>query len=113
MPPRKLPTSADTDLGEQIEDLTAEMQTLRAEVRVLWEAIDELRDALEHALRNPPETLPPPFRLWSMPLDPTAPDFAGQLNAVPPEVISRLRGEATGPAESDTRGRQTCSFLVN
>jgi hypothetical protein len=62
---------------------------------VLRESIDEFREAFEHAVRNPPDPLPPPFQLWSMPLDPTAPDFAKRLNGVPPEVIARLRDEVT------------------
>jgi hypothetical protein len=77
------------------DTLADEVRQLREEVRVVWEAVDELRESMEHALRNPPEPPPPPFRLTSMAADPTAEDFAERLNAIPLEQIEALRREVT------------------
>jgi hypothetical protein len=113
---RKSKQEADTasDLREQIEELTREMQALREEVQVLRMSIDEFRDDLVHALRNPPEQLPPPLHIHSLPLDPTAPDFGDRINAVPPEQIEALRLEAVRSAQPQRApghpGRQTRLF---
>jgi ABC-type transporter Mla subunit MlaD len=103
---------ANTTTDEARDALADEVRQLREEVRVVWEAVDELREALEHALRNPPEPPPPSFRLTSMAADPTADDFAERLNAIPQQVIEAFRAEAVasrqkenGPKPAGKQGR--------
>jgi hypothetical protein len=67
--------------GSQVESLTSEVGRLADEVRVLRDAIDDLRIELEYVTQNR-EPPPAPFQLTSMPLDPTAPDFHDRVNAV-------------------------------
>jgi len=81
-------------LEEQIESLEHEMALLRDSMDVLRTAVDELREELVHALRNPPEPLPPPLHIHSLSLDPTSDDFGERINAVPADVMAKLRAEA-------------------
>ncbi len=90
---RKSPDSGTETPHEDLETLTEELRSLREEVRVLRESIDEFREAFEHTVRNLPDQLPPPLRIWSLPADPTAPDFGERINAVPPEQMEALRAE--------------------
>jgi hypothetical protein len=105
---------ANGELREQMQELTREVHALREEVQVLRMSIDEFRDDLVHVLRNPPEHIPPPIRIHSLPLDPTAADFGDRINAVPPEQMEALRAEAVRSAEPKGRpapaGRQTRLF---
>ena len=70
------------------------MQRLQETMDVLIGSIDEFREDLVHTLRNLPDQLPPPVHIHSLPLDPTAPDFGERINAIPLEVMARLREEA-------------------
>jgi hypothetical protein len=80
---------------ETLADVLAELQRIREELRVAWEAIDELRECLDHALRNPPEEPQPRLHITSLALDPLAEDFGERINSLPDEIIRRLRAEAS------------------
>lgn len=86
-----------SETSEATAELAEEVRQLRAEVRVLWDIIDELRDSMEHAIRNLPDQLPPPLQILSLPSDPTADDFGERINAVPAEQLARLRAELAQP----------------
>ena len=90
---------------EHTSDLIAEIQGLRNELRVAWQAIDELREWADHALRNPLEPPSPPLRIWSLASDPTANDFGQRINAVPPEQMEALRQSLTTPASVEPAPR--------
>ena len=97
--------SKDTSI-EQV--LTSDdIASLRDEVRLLRQVIDELREELSWANNNALElpTQLRPVRITSMSLDPTARDF--QVNTVDEETIARLREEhasaTPGPTESSQR----------
>jgi hypothetical protein len=79
---------------DRIQELEERMQRLQETMDVLIGAIDELRVDLVHTLRNLPDRLPPPLHIHSLPLDPTDPDFGERVNAIPQEVMARLREEA-------------------
>lgn len=80
------------------------MDELHEEVRVLREAVDELREVVEHLVRN----IPPDFwqilrnriRITSMARDPTATDFGERINSVPPEVFEEERSELAEQSEA-------------
>jgi hypothetical protein len=91
---RKPDTDATPPTADDMRSLEEEMVRLREEMHVLRESLDELREEFVHALRNQPEQLPPPLRVHSLPLDPTAEDFGERINAVPADVMARLRAEA-------------------
>jgi hypothetical protein len=62
-----------------------EIRNLRDEMHVLREAVDELREQLEYALRNaaPKQDAWLPTRaITSFPVDPTAPDWAARVNSI-------------------------------
>ena len=88
-----------------------DIASLRDEIRLLRELLDELRAELSWANNNAHD-LPPGAgamsafrRITSMSLDPTARDF--QINTVDEETIARLRDEhaitTTTPAGSSQR----------
>lgn len=79
---------------ERIEELEAQIQRLQETMDVLIESIDGFRDELVHTLRNLPDQLPPPLQIHSLPLDPTDSDFGERVNAIPQDVMARLREEA-------------------
>jgi hypothetical protein len=79
---------------ERAQELEHRMERLQETMATLIAAIDELREDLVHALRNLPDRLPPPMQVWSLPSDPTAPDFGDRINAVPLAVMEQLRDEA-------------------
>jgi hypothetical protein len=84
---------------DRIAQLEERMQRLQESMDVLRASIDEFRDDLVHTLRNLPDRLPPVPHIHSLPLDPTDPDFGERLNAVPREVMVRLRAEVARQAE--------------
>ena len=99
MSPRKASPVSGPRSTADTEPLVEEVGQLRDEIRVLWQAIDELRDAVEHTVRNLPDRMPSPVQIWSLPADPTAADFGQRINAVPAEQMEILRAEAVRAAE--------------
>jgi hypothetical protein len=71
-------------LADHAERLLAAIETLSEEVRVLRDAIDELRDEFTWAVRNrePPPPVSPFVPLTSLPRDPLAADFGERINRV-------------------------------
>jgi hypothetical protein len=47
--------SRESKRGTTSEELVDQLRQTCDEIRVLWQAVDELRESLEHALRNQPE----------------------------------------------------------
>jgi hypothetical protein len=70
-----------------------DIASLRDEVRLLRQVLDELREELSWANNNAIDPLSQvrPVRITSMSLDPTSPDF--QVNTVDEATIARLRDE--------------------
>jgi hypothetical protein len=96
--PRTAAVQEEHISSEQLTQVVDELRALRDETRVLWEAIDELREWADHTLRNPPEPPSPPLRIWSLASDPTAEDFGQRINAIPPEQMDALRQSLTPSA---------------
>jgi len=91
--------------GDQVESMTAEVSRLADEVRVLRDAINDLREELQYAVRNN-KPLPPPLHITSMPLDPTTPDFHQRVNAVPTEQIKAMRRSLADESPSPVQQRE-------
>lgn len=104
---------------ETVEQLRQDVQGLRDEVQVLRNAIDELREIFEYAVQN---GLPirssldgHARRITSMPIDPTAPDFAMRVNRFAAADVTDNDGKGDGDegagevpmvGESASNGRQ-------
>ena len=77
--------------SEENDDATpAAIERLTDELRVLRETLDEIRQDMDYVIRNGKlgcSYLPPGFRLTSCAADPTAEDFAEQLNALTPSDL--------------------------
>ena len=73
------------------EELLERLRETCDEIRVLWQAVDELRESLEHALRNPPES-DEPRRPSSDPLaESDLEDLLEQLQQLPPTFLADLQ----------------------
>jgi len=79
---------------DRVEELEDRIDRLQETMQVLIDAIDGLRDDLVHTLRNLPDRLPPPLHIHSLPLDPTDPECGERVNAIPQDVMDRLRHDA-------------------
>jgi hypothetical protein len=69
------------------DSVAAALDRLREELAVVRQVLDEIHDELQWANRSYPadEGAAPPYRrITSMPLDPTVPDWAEQLNRYSP-----------------------------
>lgn len=78
-----------------VSEFVDEVRQLKEEVQVLRDVLSEIHEELQWAVRNtllPSAAASPLRRITSMPLDPTAPDFAVRLNEVTPQDL---------PPESD------------
>ena len=91
-----------------------DIATLSAEIRLLRQVLDEVRDELSWANNNAHD-LPPGAgataaftRITSMSLDPTARDF--QVNTVDEETIARLRDEHAGATTTRSESSQRSLF---
>lgn len=88
---------------EARDELAASVEALAAEVRVLREAIDELREEIQYATNNlfdRPEPPLPHRRITSMPQDPTANNFGERLNAYTSDELPA--DDASERTDSDT-----------
>ena len=82
--------SEDTAAADNRQQLLDALGTLAEEVRVLREAVDELREEVRYGVRNlldPDTSAGQPRRITSMPADPVAPDFADRVNRFRPEDL--------------------------
>lgn len=91
-----------------------DIASLRDEIRLLREVLDDLRAELSWANNNAHD-LPPGAgamsafrRITSMSLDPTARDF--QVNTVDEEALTRLRDEHASNTPSPTESSQQSLF---
>lgn len=76
--------------GDSASESLTEISRLADEIHVLRQALDDLREELVwelRQLRTASQEARPPFRLTSMPVDPTAPDFAERVNALDASVF--------------------------
>lgn len=76
---------------EYVLKLRESVDELREEVQVLRNVVDELRGLIEWATRNPEPTVDQwrqAHRIFSIPLDPAAPDFHERLNEVEPSEVT-------------------------
>ena len=88
---------------DRVRELEERMRVLQETMDTLIGAIDEFRDDVVHTLRNLPDRLPPPLHIHSLPLDAMDTDFGERVNAIPPDVMARLRDEAVdGPTAEST-----------
>jgi hypothetical protein len=104
--------------NEETEGATVEaIDRLTDELRVMRETLDEIREDLEHALRNGKlgcRYLPPGFRLTSMSADPTAPDFAERVNALCPADLPAEKVPGSSGTENDVfSGDSKCETSAN
>ena len=74
-------------------ELVVAIQSLTEEVRVLRQVVDELREEVQWANRNPPEERAhlDGRRIRSCSLDPTSRDFT--VNSVDKETVDRIRAD--------------------
>jgi hypothetical protein len=82
---------SETAEAERTSETSIEISRLVDEIHALRQAVDDLREELVWELRQlraANQEAKPPFRLTSMPLDPTAADFAQRVNAVDASVFA-------------------------
>ena len=90
----------DTD---HLVELQQSVDELHEEVQCLRTVVDELRELLEWVTRNPEPTVDQwrqAPRIFSMPLDPTAPDFAKRIDEVAPRDTAPANKNAQSPTET-------------
>lgn len=83
-------TSSSNGAAE-LDELTDAVVGLSEEVRVLRQAVDDLREEIQWAARNlvdPDQGSLANRRIRTMPLDPCAADFAERVNATAPALLS-------------------------
>lgn len=93
--------------GNDDSALIESIDSLREEVEVLRNAVDDLRIEVQYLVRNPgeyrvAETIER-LRVTSLPLDPAADDFGERVNAVPEETVAELRTAAETAQERKPR----------
>lgn len=86
----------DQELISQIRELTQSLDEHREDLRVVRDVIDELRELVDYLTRQFPD--PTTWiehlqrRITSMPVDPTADDYAERVNRVTPHDLPRQAG---------------------
>ena len=108
---RTPPTAADScdpDGETSFDETLRQLRETRDEMRVLWQAVDELRETMEHAMRNLPEPAELPRFPSAVQLDLAAEELVEQLQALPAEILATVREqlavlcEQPPPARPDT-----------
>lgn len=100
----KTPAAAPRDGQPDLERLTAAVESLCDEVRVLREAIDELREEYTWAVRNHRlGSAPLVVHVTSMPADPLADDFGERLNRLKPKDLPPESAQDTGTRDQPTQ----------
>lgn len=93
--------------GEADSQLIESIDSLRQQVEVLRDVVDELREELQYLVRNPNEyRVAAPIeqlRVTSLPLDPAADDFDERVNTVPAETVAELRTAVESTQEKKQR----------
>lgn len=88
------PASSDaSDEGRRCEVLLDQLRQTSDEVRVLWQAVDELRESLEHALCNQAPPDDPPRTLPDVDVESTVEELMEQLQQLPPALLAQLQRE--------------------
>ena len=88
---------------DRLDELVDAVTQLAGEVKVLINALDELREKVQWSNRNSVDADflgRNRFRLTSMSLDPTAKDW--RVNGVDESVVEQLRNELSPPDKSGT-----------
>ncbi|TVS09386.1 MAG: hypothetical protein EA424_27265 [Planctomycetaceae bacterium] len=75
------------------EELLDQLRQTCDEIRVLWQAVDELRESFEHALRNPPESDEPRRALSDPVVELDVDDLLERLQQLPPALLANLQGQ--------------------
>jgi hypothetical protein len=92
--------------NQTVDELAYVVEQLIEQIVVLRQAIDEIGQDLQWAIRNHVVEPHPAPSITSMPSDPLADDFAERVNTVPQEVVERLRTEAVQEAASTRQPKQ-------
>ena len=95
---------------ELASELLSAIRELAAQVQVLRQTVDDVREELHWANNNAQARLGfgRTRRITSVPLDPAASDWSAGVNRVQPETVKQLRSEAASPASGN--GSQTRLF---
>lgn len=89
--------------GDEVAELTASVEKLIQEVRVLRDTIDELREDLRWAINNRDEFRCQPrhvVHITSIPLDPLAKDFGKRVNRFSAKDLPDESAQPSAPATS-------------
>lgn len=90
--------------ADQVERLIEAVEDAAAQLRVLRDVLDEVREDFQYAVRNGKFQSPPAvFHLTSMPVDPLAPDFGARLNCVKPEDLPKSEQPVEPPSPEPPR----------
>lgn len=92
--------------SRDVSELTEEVRQLKEEVRILRDVLGEIHEELQWAVRNallPSAAASPLRRIVSMPLDPTAPDFAARLNELTPQDLPAGNDDAESVDQTPPR----------
>lgn len=102
-----VPTAEPANLLEAVAALTDQVKQLTDQVQVLWNAIDDVRQEFEWAVRNDKMSSPRPvMHITSMPKDPCAPDFGARINKYTPQNAPEMFAVPPPVAEEQASGEQ-------
>ena len=81
--------SPPAGFDDRIDQLTSTVETLAQEVRILREAIDELREVLDWTMKNREAPANHPLLpITSLPRDPGDENFGEKINCTPPDDLT-------------------------
>ena len=89
----KPPPDVSDDGHGQSEELLEQLRQTCDEIRVLWQAVDELRESLEHALRNQAPPDEPPRTPSDFNVESTLDELLERLQHLPPAMLADLQQE--------------------